>query len=110
MTEELTAALLSNLDYATFVLLVAAGVAALRVYLRQRTGVPLSPWQYLLFGAFAAGCWWPVDWAGERAQEGIRNLLGEDGYVPTQAKTDGTTMVYTYKAPRQIILSVETEF
>lgn len=75
MTEELTAALLSNLDYATFVLLVAAGVAVLRVYLRRRTGVPLSPWQYLLFGAFAAGCWWPVDWAGERAQEGIRNLL-----------------------------------
>lgn len=48
-----------------------------------------------------------TDW---RLQLNIRNLLGEDGYVPTQAKTDGTTMVYTYKAPRQFIFSVETEF
>jgi outer membrane receptor protein involved in Fe transport len=48
-----------------------------------------------------------TDW---RLQLNIRNLLGEEGYVPTQAKTDGTTMVYTYKAPRQFIFSVETEF
>lgn len=48
-----------------------------------------------------------TDW---RLQLNVRNLLGEDGYVPTQSKTDGSPMVYTYKTPRQFILSLETEF
>jgi hypothetical protein len=45
-----------------------------------------------------------------RLQINVRNVLGEKGYVPTQSKTDGSAMVYTYRMPRQCIFSVDTEF
>ena len=75
MTQDLAEALAHNLDYAVFVLLVAAAMLALRAYLRRRTGTPPGRWTYFVAAGLTLACWWPVDWAGDRAQEGIRKLL-----------------------------------
>ena len=75
MIEELSSSLPRHLDYVAFVVLLAAGLGALRSYLRRRTGIPQRPWQWLALAAIATACWWPVNWAGTKAQQGIRDLL-----------------------------------
>ena len=44
-----------------------------------------------------------------RLQHSGRNLFGENGYVPTRSKTDGTALGCTYKTPRQFIFAVATD-
>ena len=75
MIEELSSSLPRHLDYAVFVVLIAAGLVALRSYLRRRTGARQRGWHWLIFAGVSAACWWPVNWAGEKAQQGIRDLL-----------------------------------
>ena len=75
MIEQLSSSLPRHLDYVAFVVLLAAGLGALRSYLRRRTGIPQRPWQWLALAAIATACWWPVNWAGTKAQQGIRDLL-----------------------------------
>jgi len=46
------------------------------------------------------------DW---KLQLNVRNLLDHQGLVPTQVLTDGRPSIFTYRTPRQFILSVQVE-
>ncbi len=44
------------------------------------------------------------DW---KLQVNVRNLLDSQGLIPTQVLTNGTPSIFTYRAPRQVILSLQ---
>jgi outer membrane receptor protein involved in Fe transport len=46
------------------------------------------------------------DW---RLQLNARNLTDSRGLVPTQVTTNGVPSIYTYRTPRQFIVSVQVE-
>lgn len=44
-----------------------------------------------------------------KLQLNVRNLLDGDGLIPTQVLTDGTPSIFTFRTPRQVILSLQVE-
>lgn len=46
------------------------------------------------------------DW---KLQLNVRNVFDRRGLTPTQVLTDGTPSIFTYRTPRQIILSLQVE-
>ncbi len=46
------------------------------------------------------------DW---KLQLNVRNLLDRRGLIPTQVLTDGTPSIFTYRTPRQVIVSLQVE-
>ena len=46
------------------------------------------------------------DW---KMQLNVRNLLDGHGLIPTQVLTDGTPSIFTFRTPRQVILSLQVE-
>jgi hypothetical protein len=46
------------------------------------------------------------DW---KLQLNIRNVLDGDGLIPTQVLTDGRPSIFTFRSPRQVILSLHVE-